>query len=191
MTELQNKNFPEDQIPPDVMAELKHRYGPVPPVPSSVDDAIFVDARRHLTAPRVVKTAGAWDSKTGRGRAGRIVLWAGSAAAALLLTVSVMKTDRPQPEGLPADTYAFGLASPAVEQRGPDRFADDSTSLSDINHDGRVDILDAFALAKTVESGSGGNEGDMDRDGRLTQSDVKLIATQVVMLQDTFSGQLQ
>ncbi len=51
----------------------------------------------------------------------------------------------------------------------------------DINHDGRVDILDAFALARELEHQSA-NVRDMNRDGVVDQKDVVEIARSAVRL---------
>jgi hypothetical protein len=49
----------------------------------------------------------------------------------------------------------------------------------DINGDGQVDILDAFALAKSMEIGKG---VDQNGDGKLDQADVQAIASVAVRL---------
>jgi len=53
----------------------------------------------------------------------------------------------------------------------------------DINHDGRVDILDAFALARQIESG-GTLEArwDINDDGQINRADVGAIAARAVSL---------
>ncbi len=51
----------------------------------------------------------------------------------------------------------------------------------DINRDGVVDILDAFALARKIESGEMRN-ADFNRDGVVDQRDVESVANDVVRL---------
>lgn len=53
----------------------------------------------------------------------------------------------------------------------------------DINRDGRVDILDAFALARQIESGGTLDaRWDITGDGRINRADVDAIATRAVNL---------
>src|SRR3954469_8772141 len=52
----------------------------------------------------------------------------------------------------------------------------------DINGDGHVDILDAFALAKSIEAGKGDKIFDQNGDGKIDDSDVQAIASVAVRL---------
>jgi hypothetical protein len=53
----------------------------------------------------------------------------------------------------------------------------------DINHDGRVDILDAFQIARELQSGRKVAVGlDLNGDGVVDQRDVEVIAAQAVRL---------
>jgi len=53
----------------------------------------------------------------------------------------------------------------------------------DINHDGKVDILDAFALARQLEQGEKPNrQEDQNGDGVVDRRDVDAIAAQAVKL---------
>ena len=52
----------------------------------------------------------------------------------------------------------------------------------DINHDGRVDILDAFALARQIERGDKGLR-DVNGDGVVDQRDAEEIARHAVKLE--------
>jgi hypothetical protein len=54
----------------------------------------------------------------------------------------------------------------------------------DLNQDGTVDILDAFALAKKVEAGSASDTNvDLNGDGKVDQQDVAALAAQAVALE--------
>jgi hypothetical protein len=57
-------------------------------------------------------------------------------------------------------------------------------SREDLNHDGRVDILDAFALARQVRDGkvTPGNP-DLNGDGVVDRRDAEIIATHAVKLE--------
>ncbi len=66
--------------------------------------------------------------------------------------------------------------------------ADDQTGgfaprREDLNHDGRVDILDAFSLARRVKSGEILNsQFDLNGDGVVDERDVAILAARVVRL---------
>src|SRR5258708_18788781 len=54
----------------------------------------------------------------------------------------------------------------------------------DLNHDGQVDILDAFALAKQLKSGLSSNARlDINGDGIVDERDVATIAARAVKLE--------
>ena len=53
----------------------------------------------------------------------------------------------------------------------------------DVNRDGRVDILDAFQLAREKESGASPAGIDLNEDGRIDRRDAELIATHAVKLE--------
>jgi RecB family exonuclease len=57
-----------------------------------------------------------------------------------------------------------------------------TTAREDINRDGQVDILDAFALAKSIESRQTSQALDQNGDGKLDDSDVRAIASVAVRL---------
>ena len=52
----------------------------------------------------------------------------------------------------------------------------------DLDGNGRVDILDAFTVAREIRSGRNQSEFDINGDGRLTQADVNEIAQRAVTL---------
>jgi len=62
--------------------------------------------------------------------------------------------------------------------RGRQKFA-----REDVNHDGHVDILDAFALARQVKSGGAARALDLNGDGVVDRRDAEVIATRAVKLE--------
>jgi hypothetical protein len=53
----------------------------------------------------------------------------------------------------------------------------------DVNHDGRVDVLDAFALARQLKEGRSSNTRlDLNGDGIVDERDVHIIALEAVKL---------
>jgi hypothetical protein len=53
---------------------------------------------------------------------------------------------------------------------------------ADLDRSGRVDVLDAFLLARKLADGSAGLEFDLNGDGRVDQRDVDFAANQAVRL---------
>jgi hypothetical protein len=123
----------------------------VPVVPPELDAAILASAR---------------DALRKRGRRVIFVRWAGAvaAAAAILLVVTVSTlTRRVQTATAPL------AAGKSVEAR------------EDVNGDGRVDILDAFALARKVDAHSDlVAEWDLNGDGIVDGKDVDVVAAAAV-----------
>lgn len=59
-----------------------------------------------------------------------------------------------------------------------------SFAKEDLNRDGRVDILDAFALARTLKAGAFANpQLDLNGDGVVDDRDVAVLAAHAVSLQ--------
>jgi hypothetical protein len=67
----------------------------------------------------------------------------------------------------------------ALNRQEPQRPA---SVTRDLDGNGRVDILDAFAIAREIQSGRNQPEFDINGDGRLTQADVNEIAQRAVTL---------
>ena len=64
------------------------------------------------------------------------------------------------------------------------RSAQQTFAREDINHDGRVDILDAFQLARETQSGAKPvTHADLNNDGFVDRHDAELIATHAVKLE--------
>lgn len=88
--------------------------------------------------------------------------WASLAGACVLLGWLVFQLTRPG-------------ASPEVVQ---------AYRCEDVNHDGRVDILDAFQLARQLGSGAKPSpEYDVNGDGVIDRRDAEAIAAQAVKLE--------
>lgn len=58
-----------------------------------------------------------------------------------------------------------------------------SLAREDVNHDGRVDILDAFQLARQVKSGGASPGLDLNGDGVIDRRDAEVIAARAVRLE--------
>ena len=154
MTNSANEDDPDDRLPDILRAALNDRYGAVPDVPESVDRAILADARRHLATRVAPKRWSNWTSW-------KVAALASTIAAACL----VLAARSPWKQ---SDSQRSEVA-----QKASDR---------DLDGNGRVDILDAFAMARDIRNGRTLSMYDVNGDGRQDQSDVDELAKQAVML---------
>jgi hypothetical protein len=71
------------------------------------------------------------------------------------------------------------LRKPGAPPTAAPRFAHE-----DINHDGQVDILDAFALARQLKAGATPNpQLDLNGDGVVDERDLAAVAARAVSLE--------
>lgn len=150
--------------PPDtVKAALRTRFGPVPDVPSNIDQSILADARRHF------EQHGPASLRPTRWR--RVSKWQwtvlGSSVAAACVLFFAMKAQPPQNE----QTFA----ARSVDE------SSDAELKSDVDLNGQVDILDAFAMARQIRSGQD-MRYDINRDGRFDKLDIDIVAREAVKL---------
>lgn len=156
MTE-RKEHFDEDtdlRVSPKLSTDLKALFEPQIGVPPEVDRAVMDRAYEHFA-----------DKQSGKGRRLR-VHWAWRIAAAAAVIV-----------------FAFSLD--LTKQSGPtkDQFSQNKIQPVDIDRDGRVDILDAFKLARHIETnGPTEKAWDFNGDGRIDHSDVDIVAHAAVRL---------
>lgn len=156
MTE-KNKHFDEDldlRIPPKLSADLNALFEPQLGVPPEVDCAVMDRAHKHFAA-----------LQSGKGKRLRIH-WAWRIAAAAAVVIFAFSLDLTKRTG------------PATEN-----FSLSKTQAVDIDRNGRVDILDAFKLARHIESaGTLQTEWDINGDGLIDRNDVDVVALAAVRL---------
>ena len=156
-------------LPDAVKAALRERFGSVPDVPSNIDQSILADARRHFEqhgpgALRLTKRR-------------RLSVWQwtaiGSTVAAACVLFFAMKPPQPQSQ----NSYAArsDAMSPAAELTA------NAEVTSDVDFNGRVDILDAFAMARQIRSGQD-KLYDINHDGRFDATDIDIVAREAVKL---------
>jgi len=142
------------RIPSKLSNDLNALLEPQVGVPPEVDRAVMDRVHKHFTG-----------IKSRKGRLLRIHwAWRIAAAAAIII-------------------FAFSLD--LTKQTGPTtgRLLLSKTQAADIDRNGRVDILDAFKLAKHIESaGSTETKWDINGDGLIDRSDVDVVALAAVRL---------
>lgn len=170
MNETPNPDSSEDQLPHEVVAALRERHGPGGEIPNSVSDAILANASAHLSQISRPQKARKSNSRF------RWVAWSSGTIAAAALLFALMPSGPQQPElsrNMVADAETFVMQE----------LADEGVLSGDIDQSGRIDILDAFALARQVDSNSEyTSQWDQNGDGRMDQDDVDLIALNAVTL---------
>ena len=142
------------RIPSKLSADLKAFFEPQVGVPPEVNRAVMDRAHQHFAG-----------IKPDKGRL-QLIHWAWRIAAAAAVIIFVFSLD-------------------LTKQTGPttDRFSLSKTQAVDIDRNGRVDILDAFKLAKHIESPGPAETGwDINGDGLIDRSDVDVVALAAVRL---------
>ena len=154
-----NRHFdrkPNLDVRPAFSEDLGRLFAPDRPIPASVDRAVAEAARRHLR-PSCHRIG--WRH------------WAvpAAAAAAILLATSIW-------------WFNNGSTSPS-NREGRLQATVASPSLADIDRNGKVDILDAFTLARHVESKQPAEPAwDVNGDGLIDRRDVDSVALAAVRL---------
>ena len=153
--------------PKALVDDLNALFGASVPVPREVDETVAAMAREQLSR---------------RARPRRLLPWAAAlaaAAAVLLLAWTVKLFEREAP------AHAAKTARPAtLLPSHPQPPTPDPQPLDgDINGDGRVNILDAFALARQLEAAQAlKGEWDFNRDGVVDRRDAEALAQAAVKL---------
>jgi len=171
------------EAPPRLVAALKRLPQAPIFIPPAADEAVLRAARQHLspaasTTERARRRAQQpsdsrahwgvvwfpWLRTWLRPRTGalRWLPWLSAAAAAILLLIAIPQlSKRPTPK--PARGSAF--------------------ARWDLNHDDRVDILDAFTLARKLKQGAISDpQLDLNGDGVVDERDVSALAARAVKL---------
>ena len=148
----------EPQAPSELIDHLHTLYAAKTRVPPAVDEAVLAHARVQMMA---------------RGRR-RVLRWAvpPAAAAAVILWVVFNPFATPDREIQP-------LASSGQRQG----LTDEVALRRDIDGNGRVDILDALALARSIKDNRVTDQPwDFNGDGAINRQDVDAVAQSAVRL---------
>ncbi len=164
-TQQPQSEFPGPDEYPQLAAELRelaNRH----PAPVDLD-------RRVVGDLDVVRRPVAW----GRGVAVAALI-AGAIGVTSLLLIP-RPADRMMAADRPADQTAKSHRSNEFMAMAP-MAAEPDASLWDVTADGRVDVLDAFAVAKGIERGMTGTIRDFNSDGRLDTRDLDVLTARIV-----------
>lgn len=151
----------EPDLPQRLREDLAAVSGGRLKVPEAVDRAVLAEAERRLAALRPVEQPSRW----------RIGPWIGglSAAAAVLLTAGMV--------------ILFSGDGPGNLQMTHSEVATQPVDPADLDRSGAVDILDAFTLARDLETGQTLPDAwDFNADGQVDRRDADDLAMRVVRL---------
>jgi hypothetical protein len=158
-----------DRLPDRLVGDLMDIYGHGGSVPPAVDHAILARARTRLAAPRrrragwIDVLATAAQRALGYGPSSLFGRSAGAAATVLLI---------------------IAICSGLDTRRPPDGSRDEiSGAAEDVDGNGRVDIGDAFHLARALAGHTRlRDDWDVNRDGVVGREDVDAIALAAVRI---------
>jgi hypothetical protein len=164
-------NFPDFQnrdpaSPEKLCAALLRLHGSRVSVPSSLDETVLRAAREHLA--RV--------STERQGTLARASKWFAELREGLLDYFAVRR--RAAWAGMAALALGVGLLVWMDGHRLP------TARSADLNGDGMVDMLDAFALARELQQGPvNQSQLDLNGDGVVDERDVRALAARAVRLE--------
>jgi len=145
------------QVSPKLSKDLSALFEPKHPVPPEVDRAVSDKIHRHLVGIKPLEGK--------RRRFHWVALWKVAAAAAVVI-------------------FAFSLDLTKKPEPLTNRSVLTGAQATDIDLNGRVDILDAFTLARQIENADHiATKWDMNGDGLVDHSDVDIVALAAVRLE--------
>lgn len=176
-------NPPEPELPPKLAEALRSLNRAKIAVPSSIDDAIAKAAMDHLqrTMGRAKAPAEPPGGELNSERPLRHLRSAAELPESLACRSDALRTARRE-----ASPYRW-LAAAAALVIGlfvvrPWERSSYENLRADLDRSGRVDVLDAFLLARKLAAGTAGPEFDLNGDGVVDRRDVDLAANQAVRL---------
>jgi hypothetical protein len=160
------------EVPPKLAAAFKQLPAESIFVPATVDEALMKAARQHLSRPQRKRTN--WF---------RLMPWTVATAgfaAVVLLAYPYAKTFLGLGQSKKAATREWASTGNSGIQ--PQSHGLPAVS-EDLNHDGKVDILDAFMLARKLQGPPISDPHlDVNADGVINHRDIEAIAAHAVSL---------
>lgn len=158
----------EPQLPADLIGDLRalYPYPGSPPADRKAD--IYADAREQINNVRRHRRWGLWGSL--------------AACVGFVFVLQHVMRDSAVPNRSPSETQS---ASPAPQMaRRLAKVADEAATPADIDGNGRVDILDAYVMARGLANASTDLDPawDINADGTIDQRDIDAVAQSAVRL---------
>lgn len=167
MTSPNDSQLPDYRLPEAAIRGLK-RADQLPfDVTAEEHEQILQSARANLNSSPVTRPGRRWLAVTA------VV----SSVCAAMLLFSVTRFIQPQP----TDNFDVAVNQPGLPEISL-MVASPDLDPRDIDENGTVDILDAYALARRLESDDPDGPWDFNSDGQLNEDDVRLVALEAVML---------
>ena len=163
----------EPKAPAKLVTDLKDLHKEHIFVPPKVDQSILNAAREQLEE---TSRESAEQETAGQPWIPQWAPWAAAAASLMLLLFLTLPGEK--------HTSPSASAEEVVLNQKPPSPATKATKISpkDINKDGQVDILDAFTLARRIQTGAIEENWDINGDGQVNQADVEEISAFAVKL---------
>ena len=155
-----------DHLPTAIIDALRELDGPAVLPDPQRDADVLSGARQHLVSATQVD----------RKRRNLRLFFAGGAGGAIAAAAMVgLIVWLGNPFGQNEPIADMAAMSPTESEAQP-------VLAGDLDANGSIDILDAYALAKRIEQGQPTNEFDLNVDGQIDQRDIDWIANQAVAL---------
>jgi hypothetical protein len=178
--DMQNEQHNEENLeaPPRLVAALRQLPQEAVFVPPTLDEALMKAARQHLCRPE--RKSIRWF---------RLLPWTVATAGAAVVLLLAYPHAKEKTLGLGRSTISRSTKSVHGESEpGETGVQPQSHGIADVredlNGDGKVDILDAFMLAKKLRGGAASElRLDVNGDGMIDRRDVETIAAHAVSLE--------
>lgn len=163
---MPHENEQYDSLPPALIDALRELDGPAVLPDAQRDADVLSGARQHLSGATQVD----------RKRRNLRLFFAGGTGGTIAAAVAIV--------------FVLFVGNPAQEQQADENFVSTMPNSpqptaarpGDLDDDGSIDILDAYALAKAQQRGETDPQLDLNNDGSINQRDIDWIANRAVAL---------